>query len=238
MVTRDITNLRELEKRKDEFLSIASHELKTPITSIKNYTQVLEQIFVEKGDLQSAHLMSHLNGQVERLIKLVTDLLDSNKITAGKLDYNFENFDFNQMVSSVVDDLRHAYHHNQINLKLGDNTNLYGDPHRLSQVIVNLVVNAIKFSPNMYPVNITTKVKSELVVIAIKDRGIGISPIHRHHLFKRFYRGVKASQTSGLGLGLYISSEIVKRHQGKISVKSKPNHGSVFTVTLPLQNPA
>jgi PAS domain S-box-containing protein len=230
----DIHRQKRISQKKDEFLSIASHELKTPITSIKNYTQVLEQVFSEKGDLQSAHLMSHLNSQVQRLTKLVTDLLDSNKITSGKLEYNFENFDFNQMVTSVVDDLRHAYHHNQITLNLGTNTYLFGDPHRLSQVIINLVVNAIKFSSNDQPITISTQLDSDSVSLSVKDQGIGISAVHRTHLFKRFYRGVKASQTSGLGLGLYISSEIIKRHQGGISVKSKVNHGSTFTVSLPV----
>jgi PAS domain S-box-containing protein len=232
--------LKELESRKDEFLSIASHELKTPLTSIKAFAQILERRFAKAGEADSAHLLSRLNAQVDKLTDLVIDLLDVTKIDSGKLQMNKNRFRLDHLIRETVEDIQATVETNHRLIVKGELTKtIVADKYRIGQVLTNLITNAVKYSPEANRVNIDLKDGPEAAIIDIKDFGLGIVPKEQAHIFERFYR-IKNSRTDGsspgLGLGLYIASEIVKFHGGKISVRSKPGKGSVFSVILPWKN--
>jgi PAS domain S-box-containing protein len=231
----DITEQKLLQRQKDDFIGIASHELKTPITSIKGYTQVLERMLTSKGQTTEAAMMGRMNSQINRLTSLVGDLLDVTKINSGKLQFNDQEFDFNSMVKERVEELRHMTDKHQI-LEEYQNTGIvFGDKDRIGQVISNLITNAIKYSPNADKIIIHTAINDNQVTLCVEDFGIGITGDKLAKVFEQFYRvsGDMQHTFPGLGLGLYISSEIIKRENGKIWVTSTPGKGSTFCFSLP-----
>lgn len=231
----DITERKELERRKDEFIGIASHELKTPLTSIKGYTQILETIIEEMGNDKAKQLLTKASIYIDRLNSLISDLLDISKIQAGKLQFNYSKFDFDTMVKESIESVQPITVTHTITLSGKTGASVYGDKHRLEQVVANLLTNAIKYSPQANAVTVSLSLVKEGVKVSVKDFGIGIHKDQLDKLFERFFRVEKtALQFSGLGIGLYISSEIVKRHRGTISVKSTENKGSTFSFTIPL----
>ncbi len=230
----DITERKKLEQRKDEFLGIASHELKTPLTSIKGYVQILERIIQEMGDDKARVLVSKTNTYIDKLNSLIVDLLDVSKIQAGKLQFNLERFDFSQLVKESVQAIQPTTQH-KVTLKSSVKAEITGDRHRIEQVLSNLLTNAIKYSPMGREVIVTMSKDDSYVQIDIQDFGIGIEEQYQRKLFQRFYRvEASAKQFSGLGIGLYISSEIITRHGGRIWLESAPGVGSTFHFTLPL----
>jgi len=232
----DITEQKNLQKQKDDFIGIASHELKTPVTSIKGYTQVLEKMLLKKGDDREAAMMSRMNAQINRLTSLIGDLLDVTKINAGKLQFNDVDFAFNPMVKELVEDLRQAAAKHTIIENYNETGMVHGDRERIGQVITNLVTNAIKYSPQADKIIIHTSVKNNEVILCIEDFGIGIPKEKQDKVFEQFYRvsGDMQHTFPGLGLGLYISSEIIKRERGRIWVNSNEGKGSMFCFSLPL----
>ncbi len=231
----DITENKRLERQKDEFIAVASHELKTPVTSLKAYTQILQKVFKNKGDLQSFDLLTKMNGQINKLITLITDLLDVSKIQAGKLQLRLSHFDFNGLVTEIVDEIQRTTSQHTIHMQLADNTLVYCDRERVGQVITNLLTNAVKYSPSAESVIVRTQHLKEEITLSIQDFGIGISREKQEKVFERFYRveGPKEDTYPGLGLGLYISREIIRRHGGAIWVESVEGKGSTFYFTLP-----
>lgn len=231
----DITERKELETKKDEFMSIASHELRTPLTSIKGYTQILERIIQQMGDPRLHTYLKKTNTYVDRLNSLIVELLDVSKIQAGKLVMNFERVDFDMFIKENIESAQHFSSKHSIVFHGRIDEVLLIDRNRLEQVFSNLITNAIKYSPNANKVEISVKKELHQVIVSIKDEGIGISRRDQKNLFNRFYR-VESSSTnfSGLGIGLYISREIIKRHGGKIWVTSKKGEGSTFSFSLPL----
>ncbi|RDC54526.1 PAS domain S-box protein [Pedobacter chinensis] len=232
----DVHHQKELEKQKDNFLGIASHELKTPVTSLKAYAQVLESMFKRSGDFKNADLLSKMNKQVDRLTKLISDLLDVTKINSGRLQFNNTEFDFNEMVEEVVEDVQRTSFRHIIKKDLHFNKMVFGDRDRICQVITNLLTNAVKYSPEANQVIIYTENDHDNVKVCVQDYGIGISPALQDQVFEQFYRvsGSKEHTFPGLGLGLYISSEIVKRLGGKIWVNSVEGKGSTFGFSIPV----
>jgi len=231
----DVHHQKELEKQKDNFLGIASHELKTPVTSLKAYAQVLESMFKRSGDFKNADLLNKMNKQVDRLTKLIGDLLDVTKINSGRLQFNNTEFDFNEMVEEVVEDVQRTSFKHIIKKDLHFNKMVFGDRDRICQVITNLLTNAVKYSPEANQVIIYTENDYDNVKVCVQDYGIGISPELQDQVFEQFYRvsGSKEHTFPGLGLGLYISSEIVKRLGGKIWVNSVEGKGSTFGFSIP-----
>ncbi|MFO0704095.1 MAG: ATP-binding protein [Patescibacteria group bacterium] len=234
-INMDITERKRLEQQKDEFLSIASHELKTPITSIKAFVQILNKYFKTENE-SSVEYLNKMDKQVDRLTKLVHDLLDVTKIEAGKLEYNEEVFNFDELVCEVIDDMQLLTRKHKLNLESHASVYVVGDKYRISQVLTNLLSNAIKYSPEGGIIVVKTEVSDGGVIVGVKDHGIGIPKQEQNNLFKRFHRIKDKARDSypGLGLGLYIASEIVKRENGKIWFESQENIGSTFYFKLPL----
>jgi PAS domain S-box-containing protein len=232
----DITEQKELARQKDNFLGMASHELKTPITSIKAYAQVMQTLFTRSGDTKSADMMQKMDRQVNRLNSLVGDLLDVTKINTGRLQFSSETFDFYALVGEITEDMQRTTTKHIIRKMLGFTGNFTGDKDRISQVITNLLSNAIKYSPLANEIVIYTEDRGDSVQLCVQDFGIGIRPDLKDKVFEQFYRvsGTKEYTFPGLGLGLYISSEIVKRMGGKIWVNSVEGKGSTFCFSLPL----
>lgn len=229
-MVHDITERVKLEKQKDEFVNIASHELKTPLTTIKAYTQILKKrLEKDKGNVYFA---SQIDSQTNKIIMLVNDLLDVGKITTGKLIMNRRKFDLNKLVKKITTDFQFTTDTHVIISKGEISKEIFGDENRVAQVIINLLTNAIKYSPNADKIIIQVKENSKDTIISVQDFGIGIPKNKLEYVFKQYFQ-VKEDR-SGFGLGLYISSEIIKRHGGRIWVESKRGEGSTFYFSLPL----
>jgi len=238
----DITELKKMEQRKDDFIQMASHELKTPITSIKGYVQLLLSIYNEWSDekLVSASTtvktsLQTISKQVARLTRLVSELLDLSRIESGKLEMNMVEFDLGALVVETVEDVRHTSAHHIINIHQQDSGTVFGDRDRISQALVNLLTNAIKYSPDADKVDVYVEADNNTLTVRVKDYGIGIDKKDQQKIFDRFYRVEgKSEQTyPGFGIGLFIASEIVQRHNGSLTVESEKGKGAVFSISLP-----
>jgi signal transduction histidine kinase len=231
----DIQDIKEMDQQKDSFLSMASHELKTPVTTIKAYGQIAEALLEKKGDTETLALIKKMGTQVNRLTNLIGDLLDITRIQKGKLHYNEGFFEINDVVKEVVDDMQKTSGTHHIQYIPDDNEKIYGDQEKISQVLNNLISNAIKYSPQADKIIVGTHLKDNGVEISIKDFGIGIPSKEQHLVFEQFYRvtGNNQSTFPGMGIGLFICSEITKMHGGKIWADSGLGEGSTFHVWLP-----
>lgn len=225
----------DLERRKNEFISTASHELKTPITTIKGFSQILSEIF--KNDKQASYYLSKMDNQINRITVLVNDLLDVSRIESGKLNLNYETFKIDNLVEEIAEDMQAQSLHHKIIVKSKTHVKIKADYFRLSQVMTNLISNAIKYSPKADKIVISAKELKNSIEVSIKDFGIGISKKNTERVFERFYQVEnKIRQSfSGLGLGLHISQEIIKRHGGDIWVESIKGKGSIFKFRIPKQ---
>lgn len=236
-----IREIREHERRKDDFIIMASHELKTPITSIKGYVQLLLALFREferTRQLPSEEAVrSSLNTvekQINKLTRLLSDLLDLSRIERGKLELEKKRFNLAELVKETIDEVSHTATGRHIIFKDGFDVEVIGDRDRIGQVMVNLLSNALKYSQAPHPVIVDMHTENGHVTVNISDEGIGISEPDQQKIFDRFYRVEgKSEQTyPGFGIGLYIASEIVNRHGGKLTVKSKKGEGSIFGFTI------
>ncbi len=238
--TSDITEQKMLEQDKNDFISISTHELKTPVTSLKAYAEVLERRFLKSGDTVSAKHMAKMNAQLNKLTSLIGDLLDATKIESGKLFMHEENFMFDELVEEVVNELQMTTEKHTLITEGKTNKEIHADRERIGQVLTNLISNAIKYSPREGKIIVKLWAKTTNIGVCVKDYGIGISKEKQAKIFERFYRasGPKENTFPGLGLGLYISSEIIKRAHGKIWVDSAKGKGSAFCFTLPVIGPA
>ena len=231
----DIDEQKIKEQQKDEFIGIASHEMKTPLTTAKAYLQLLEMSV--EGDKTLELYAKKANDAVERLHTLITELLDASKIQNGQLNYNITTFNFSDMVSNTIEDIKHSYPKHQI-IKKGKISRIFqGDENRLQQVIINLLTNAIKYAPKVYDILVKVEEGENQLTVSVTDKGIGMSKAHLEKVFDRYYRVQEhAIQFQGLGIGLYISYDIVLRHGGKMWVESELGKGSTFYFTLPFVN--
>ncbi len=219
------------EQKKDEFLSIASHELKTPLTSIKAFNQLMMRI---SDPSKLNDLIQKSAAHVLRLEKLISDLLDVSRINAGKMDYNMETFNFHEMLRDTIDSVQHTTTSHRIILKSAEDITYTGDRFRLEQVVNNLLTNAIKYSPEADTVIVNCMLHDDnSLIVSVQDFGIGIEEKNLSRLFERYYRvDNTAMRFEGLGLGLFISAEILKRHNGSFWIDSVPNEGSTFFFRL------
>jgi PAS domain S-box-containing protein len=227
--------LREMETRKDNFISMASHELKTPVTSLKIYRDLLERQLAEKNIKEYNKVLAVMDNQIHKLTMLITDLLNLSKIQVGKLDFRMTTLNLVDVVQSTIDDLQPSTDHNLVIQVQKQRIIVYGDKDRLGQVLINLITNAIKYSPDGKKVIITVSTTATQARVSVRDFGVGISKDHREKIFERFYQIEAKDKTyPGLGMGLYISQEIIQRHSGKLWVDKAKGKGSIFTFTLPI----
>lgn len=242
-IAKDITGMKKIEERKDDFIKMASHELKTPITSIKGYVQLLMNIYDEmseenllasRGTVRSSLLT--ISKQVSKLTRLVSELLDLSRIESGKLELHKTTFDLPSLIEEAVQDVRLTTSRHAIIVCNDFEGNVHADKDRISQVLLNLLTNAVKYSPDGDCIEIYTEKEAGNAVITIKDKGIGIDKGDHQKIFQRFYRAEgKSEQTyPGFGIGLFIATEIMQRHNGTVAVKSEKGIGSAFTIELPI----
>jgi PAS domain S-box-containing protein len=224
-----------LMHQKDEFMSIASHELKTPITSMKAYLQLVERMSSKDEKLFTIHsFIEKANKQVNKLTSLVEDLLDVTKIHAGKMVFNKTYFKIGEVVEECLDEVQNNANHHTIEVNGNLELPVYADKYRIEQVLTNFLSNAIKYSPDADLIIINIDDEQEYVKVSVRDFGIGIPENKMNFVFDRFFRVQESSEKfSGLGLGLYISSEIISRHGGKIGLESKEDDGTTFWFRIP-----
>jgi PAS domain S-box-containing protein len=236
IVLTDITERQELERRKNLFISMASHELKTPLTSLKGFTYGLQRRLTKLEDVQGLYYLNKMNAQLDRLTKLVSDLLDISKMQTGQLVYRTETFDVERLIRETVENVQEITPSHRIVIEGSVGAQVTGDKERLEQVLVNLLNNATKYSPHADRVLVHLSQDQGNLIVSVKDFGIGIEEIHHQKIFERFYQIADREEKTypGLGIGLYLSHEIIKRHHGRIWVESKKGEGSTFSFTLPL----
>jgi len=234
----DITKQKEVERIKDSFFSMASHELKTPLTTIKAYAQIAESLLEEEGNVEVLGMIQRMNIQVNKLTHLIEDLLDFSKMQNGRLTYKEILFDFNEMLKAVVDDMQKISYTHEIKSYMGNSAIIFGDKEKISQVLNNLISNAIKYSPKSDTIIVSTELQRDGVQLSVQDFGIGIAAKDIQNIFQQFYRVDENSQSTfpGMGIGLYICSEVIKRQGGKIWVESKVGEGSVFYTWFPFDH--
>ncbi len=232
----DISERKELDKRKDEFISMASHELKTPLTSLKGFFSLLERRLTTQGNQQELHYLTRINAQVNKLTKLINDLLDLSKMQTGQLAYREERFEMDALVQEIMENVQGTTQTHHLQLEGQTQAEVFGDWDRIGQVLTNLLNNAIKYSPQADTVLIRTAKDQNKILVSIQDFGIGIAKEHQEKIFERFYQVTDPDEKTypGLGIGLYISYEIVKRHGGQMWVESKKGQGATFHFTLAL----
>ncbi|WP_285010074.1 hybrid sensor histidine kinase/response regulator [Pedobacter faecalis] len=225
---------KRAERKKDEFISIASHELKTPLTSVKGYVQLLARS-VEKGDIDKVkNHLAKAEVQLEKLNELIADLLDISKIESGKLKFTKKHFVMDELLDNVIEIIHQSNPGFNIVRKGKAPGLIYADEMRIEQVIVNFLTNAIKYSPGTDEIHVYLNVKDDKVYLGVRDFGIGIAREQQQHVFDKFYRVEEtAIHFQGLGIGLYISAEIIRRHGGEVGVKSTLGEGSEFYFILP-----
>ncbi len=240
-VFRDITALKHLERMRDEFLSSAAHELRSPIASIKGYSQLLERWAPGGHEPREGTAFRVLNRQCDRLNRLVEDLLEVSRLQLGRMQLRREQFDLRDLVVDVEERMRSISEKHHLTLSADPiPAEIDADRDRLDEVLVNLMDNAIKFSPAGTEIHTNVAVLSGHVVVSVRDSGIGIPADRQDKVFERYYRAHAglSNDRGGMGIGLWLSKEIVEKHDGRIWFESREGEGSTFSFSLPLARPA
>lgn len=232
----NITEQVEKEQEKDNFISTASHEIKTPVTSIKAYAYILRKKLIIQNNSEVLHLFHKMEVQINRLQGLVDDLLDVHRIQNGKLVITPDYFSLHHLLKEVIENCSHLSNIHKIVLQKTLRSQVCADKEMIREVLTNLISNAIKYSPNGGDIIIKAGKKIDNIIVSIQDSGIGIPSHMTEKIFNRFTRIENTEyHISGLGLGLYISAEIIKQHGGRIWVESTEKKGSTFFFTLPIR---
>ncbi len=230
----DIQEIKQLQQQKDDFISIASHELKTPVTTLKASLQVMDMMKSNPKPDKFADMIGRANKSMNRVTSLIDDLLNVSKFSQGQFILNKEVF----ILSKVVNDCRnHIRAIGPYNIKVTGDMELKvnADPERIEQVLTNLINNAIKYAPKSEEIKVHIERKDNRAKVSVIDQGPGIAPEKVDRLFDRYFRAENTDyHSSGLGIGLYICSEIIKKHQGEIGVNTELGKGSTFWFTLPV----
>jgi PAS domain S-box-containing protein len=232
LAIEDVTEKKILEKQKEEFINIASHELKTPITAIKILVEILLR---QSKNIDDKHkkIMHSLNQQTDRLTEMVNRLLTIGRIEEGNATLIKKKVDLDAMLKRVVEDFQLTLKKHTLVITGESKKKILLDEASIEQLLVNLLTNAVKYSPDEGKIIITVSKNKNEVVVNVKDTGIGIAKKELSQIFDRYYRSATSSNAKGFGLGLYISEEIVKQHNGRIWAESVKGKGSTFFFTLP-----
>ncbi len=232
-VAHDVTEREENEQRKEDFIAMTSHELKTPLTSAKIFIQFLKKRFTSLKDKESFTLLQKVDRVIDQLEILIKELLDATLTNQKKLSLKKENFIFRDLVLQTISELQLSIH-NKIVVNLQTKKYVHADKEKISQVLINFITNAAKYSPKKTNIIVKSREKGKFIVVSIQDFGIGVAKKDKTHIFDRFYKGSKSKTYPGLGLGLYITKEIIKENGGEIWVESTEGKGSTFYFSLPM----
>jgi len=225
----------KLLKQKEEFFNIVSHELKTPVTTIKGFSQLLGNK-IQKTDTQTRFFLDKIDTQTDKLVRLINSLLEVSRLENGKLEFKKCNFELSALVKRVVEDLNIAIASHTISYSNTSKFWISGDDDRMEDVVTNLITNAAKYSPSGSKIKVSVREKSGLAHVEIEDFGFGILEKDHQKVFGRFFRSKISNKENlpGLGLGLYISNAIIKYHSGTLDFKTKKvGMGSIFYFSLP-----
>jgi len=237
LAIEDITERKHIDKQKDDFIGITSHELKTPLTSIKAFVQILQRHNEKSEDKKNSFLLDKVSSQVERMEHMMASFINVYRLQTGKLELHKQNFSLDALIKDIVETFHYTTETHSIEQIVKLATDVYADKERIGQVLVNLLTNAIKYSPKAHKVIVEVKKVGKKITISVQDFGIGIPKEQQGKIFERFFRakGKEEKNIQGLGLGLYIAYEIVKEHKGKMWVDSKDGKGSTFYFSLPIK---
>jgi signal transduction histidine kinase len=243
-----LVELEQLDKLKTQFLSMASHELRTPLTAVSGFMQIARRRMSRLGGAVDVPLnwreeaqkadetLEMANRQSKKLARLIDELLDVSRLQQGRVEMRLAEIELAEVVRDVAERMRLLSKGNEIETKIEGTAPIVGDRDRIEQVLENLVGNAIKYSPETGRIEMSLHVNGSNAVVSVRDEGIGIAPGEVEKIFGLFYRSPdpRADHVGGLGLGLYISREIVSRHHGRLWAERNADTGTTFHVTLPL----
>jgi signal transduction histidine kinase len=233
-VFQDITALKELERQRTEFFSVASHEIKTPVTSIHLQLQMLERL-IAAGQLERARDMAARAVERSRSLgDLVGDLLEVSRIESGSVSLELRDVDLREIVTSVASSFAGDDAHPIRTLVPEAPVPVRADARRIRETLENLISNALKYSPDGGPIDMEVLVRDGTARVRVRDRGFGVPPADQPYIFDRFYRTSRAAAYGGVGLGLFISREFATRHGGALELESSSERGSTFVLSLPL----
>lgn len=235
----DIDDMKRQDQHKNDFIKIANHELKTPVTTIKGYVQLLKKMRGHSEDKFLVNSLNTIENQINKLNGLMGELLDISRMESGKLPLHKNNFSLVKLVTETIEDIKaaHQTHHINFELRHISDIEVFADKDRVTQVLNNLLTNAIKYSPHSTEVDVELLVDEDSAIVSVRDYGIGMDSEELTKIFDRFYRvsGEDEVTFPGFGIGLYIVKDIMDRHNGKIWVESEKNKGSKFCFSLPLK---
>lgn len=232
----DITHRKMLERQKDDFVGYVTHELKTPITSLSAFVQLLQGYHEKTGDKKSQFLLAKVSGQIERLTKLLNSFSHVYQAQSGMLILYKEQTNLYELVRETVETFQYTTSTHVISIDGMITKPISVDKERIRQVVINLLINAIKYSPDSDTIIVKLREESQNVIVSVQDFGPGIPEEVQTHIFERFFRidhNKDPLHVKGLGLGLYIAMEIIKAHHGKLWVESTEGKGSTFSFSLP-----
>jgi len=226
----------EPEQCWDVFLSVANHELRTPLTALKLQTRHLHKLLTMQGLSEYVAILAQMEAQIRKLEWLTADLLNISNMQRGRLAYVEESVDLNQVLYETAEMMQQMHPTHRIVVRGAATTPLFGDKDRLSQVFINVLSNAIKYSPGAGTVEVDIRSAPEAITVSVRDHGIGIPREQCERIFEPFYRAVDASMKAipGHGIGLFVAAQIIKHYGGTITVESAMGKGSTFHLTLPL----
>jgi len=236
IIARDISREKELEKRKDEFISMASHELNTPITGLSIYVQALGKLFEKRKDKEAVEYLAKMDTQIQRIRHVIRDLLDISRIRLGMLSFSYSKFSLNMLVKDIVEAVQYIARRHTIVIKGRARNMVVGDKDRIAQVLTNLLSNARKYSPAGKKIIVKINSHKKDIVVSVQDFGIGIGKKHQEKVFELFYRieEYHGKTFPGMGIGLYLSFQIIEEHKGKMWFESRKGKGTTFYFSLPL----
>ncbi|HVW14260.1 MAG TPA: ATP-binding protein [Mucilaginibacter sp.] len=236
----DITTQKKMDQQKDEFISVASHELKTPLTSLKSYVQLAHMKSNDLEGQEISGMLERAETQINKMTRMIRDFLNAAQSDSGKMVLNREEFLLDDLVREIVTDLSVSTRRNRLRFVDCPPLRVRADREKIEQVLANLIGNALKYSDGDEPVTISATQAEGRVTISVSDQGIGISEKDKKRLFDRFYRSedLNSRGVSGFGIGLYVAAEIVRLHGGNIGVDSEIGQGSRFWFDLPQVVPA
>lgn len=233
-VTFDITDQRKDDLRKNDFIGMVSHELKTPLTSLKGYIQMLQFKAAKNGDTPTEQALAKADLQIHKMNTMINGFLSVSRLESGKIFLEKSDFKLDELVRETIEDNQLLYPSYNIEMQISEPVHVVADRDKIGHVISNLISNAAKYSKLDTEIVVNCEIKNNAAHVSIKDKGMGIDPAEIPFIFDRYYRVQTKTNISGFGIGLYLSAEIIQRHGGKIGVDSQIDKGSIFWFTLPL----